>query len=796
MPVIVVWGLALSRAVGADDQWINAAGGLFNAGSNWMDGTAPGASDTASFNLSANYIVQWNNNVGNIVNRRLFVPRGEVTLLATGGDFVYSLDDPVDQANFGGADIFGGRLVLGALSGGSLSLDAKNQILLGKFGSLDIGVGSEVVAMDVQVGAVGDGMSSSASVFVRDGGRLETDFLQTGGFESESGFVQVEGTGSTVVTDFLFAGFFGTGNMNVFNGANLVSSQTAYLGYGPASDGAVSVGGTGANSSWNANFVYIGGVDSGASGRGSLTILNGGLVTASTLTVWSGGHLDVLGGTLTTSDLFLNGGSLRMFPFSGMAATVNVTNPVGVVRLSADSLNFGSLVLNADTILRVAGTTILEAGVRLQIYTPSAFSSAQVVNNGRIEAFSNLTIGDATRHGAYTGAGELHVQNGATVTLNDAGFADLGFLTQLNGTLNAPNGVAVPVGGDVVASGGSIMGNVSAAAGSIITVASGSLSMGDAMSLAGIAISGELRVNGRSVTLLDSNLAELGTRTTLGPGGLLRAANGAVVDFADSIVGFGTVDTPNDPLRPMIVNGHASGDAAFSSLTFLGYVKGVGTFDDVTFTGTHSPGLSTATLNTGNVSYTNSATLDIELAGSGFDQIKSNNTIAIDGTLKVDLLSGFTPLVGQRFDILTAVGGISGTFDTQLLPQLGNGLAFRVLYSPNAVSLHVISALPGDYNLNGAVDAADYVVWRNSLGETGTDLAADGNGNSQVDAGDYEVWRANFGQTAAASTLASNSIPEPRALTMFLVGLLTTHLCGSARRVSCTAVYELHIATQ
>jgi hypothetical protein len=54
---------------------------------------------------------------------------------------------------------------------------------------------------------------------------------------------------------------------------------------------------------------------------------------------------------------------------------------------------------------------------------------------------------------------------------------------------------------------------------------------------------------------------------------------------------------------------------------------------------------------------------------------------------------------------------------------------------------------PGDYNKNGKVDGADYVVWRNTLGQSGFALAADGNHNNQVDAGDFDIWRAHFGQT-------------------------------------------------
>jgi hypothetical protein len=54
--------------------------------------------------------------------------------------------------------------------------------------------------------------------------------------------------------------------------------------------------------------------------------------------------------------------------------------------------------------------------------------------------------------------------------------------------------------------------------------------------------------------------------------------------------------------------------------------------------------------------------------------------------------------------------------------------------------------LPGDYNGNDVVDAADYTVWRNTLGST-IDLRADGNGNGVIDQGDYGVWTANFGRT-------------------------------------------------
>jgi hypothetical protein len=62
-------------------------------------------------------------------------------------------------------------------------------------------------------------------------------------------------------------------------------------------------------------------------------------------------------------------------------------------------------------------------------------------------------------------------------------------------------------------------------------------------------------------------------------------------------------------------------------------------------------------------------------------------------------------------------------------------------------------ALPGDYNHNNVVDAADFVLWRKTLGATGVSAfsGADGDGDTTIDQDDYDVWRGHFGQTGAGS---------------------------------------------
>jgi hypothetical protein len=79
------------------------------------------------------------------------------------------------------------------------------------------------------------------------------------------------------------------------------------------------------------------------------------------------------------------------------------------------------------------------------------------------------------------------------------------------------------------------------------------------------------------------------------------------------------------------------------------------------------------------------------------------------------------------------------------------------LASLQAILITVTNAsevpLAGDYNSSGAVDLADYVVWRNALDHAVT-LPNDST-PGMVTQADYDVWRANFGRTAPASAMTS-----------------------------------------
>ena len=104
--------------------------------------------------------------------------------------------------------------------------------------------------------------------------------------------------------------------------------------------------------------------------------------------------------------------------------------------------------------------------------------------------------------------------------------------------------------------------------------------------------------------------------------------------------------------------------------------------------------------------------------------------------------------------------------------MIGSGGGFRYERSTEPIA----GTLPGDYNEDGTVNAADYTVWRDNLGAPAGTLAND------VDGGDIGqpqllTWQSNFGATAAAaSTLRHTEVPEPTsAWLLIFVG------CGFCR---------------
>jgi hypothetical protein len=84
-----------------------------------------------------------------------------------------------------------------------------------------------------------------------------------------------------------------------------------------------------------------------------------------------------------------------------------------------------------------------------------------------------------------------------------------------------------------------------------------------------------------------------------------------------------------------------------------------------------------------------------------------------------------------------------------------------------------ITAVPGDWNGDAKVDAADYVKWRKDPAGNGGDPAG------------YETWRQNFGKGTSGSGSGANvngAVPEPATAVLLL--LPAVGICLRRRRIA------------
>ena len=221
----------------------------------------------------------------------------------------------------------------------------------------------------------------------------------------------------------------------------------------------------------------------------------------------------------------------------------------------------------------------------------------------------------------------------------------------------------------------------------------------------------------------------------------------------------------------LVMNGTTPGAAEVNSGATLKGTGSIGGIVTLNSGGTLAPGASPGTITIGGLSMNAGSALVVEIGGttpgSEYDRIQSAGALALAGTLQVSLYNGFTPSAGQSFDLLNW-GSTSGTFSSINLPTLA-GLTWNTSQLYTTGTLSVTSAgIPGDFNNDGKVDAADYVVWRKTDG---------------TPAG-YNVWRAHFGQTAGSGSGSNTNTaaPEPATLALLVFAAAGWFLqrCGAA----------------
>ncbi len=555
----------------------------------------------------------------------------------------------------------------------------------------------------------------------------------------------------------LTIGGLGTGVLNVTTGGH-VDDFDADIAGAAGSTGTAFVDGAGSN--WtNRGTLYVGNLSSG-----SLTISNGGQVTdnASVIAASPGatGGVTVTGvgakwtqastlrlGSNSSSNNVVGTGSLHILA-GGQVTTTGDAN-VG-------SVGSGTVRLEgSDSKWTIGGALNVTASSRVDILAPAIATSNSAVDRGTVSvdgANAIWNVGDT-----------LSVTTGAV--------------------LGSATPAAVDVGdGAHVTSRVAYVGTGSGSGQAFVDGAGSTWTTADQIYI-GVSGGGQFNVTGGGQ--VNSRTVQLGVLPN--DVGTVTVDASTWTNSAEFDVGVGGMATLT------VVSGGTLSSADTLSVGPRGTVQGNGQISaNLRNGGTLAPGASSSPNNVGTLhlsgGYTQTAAgaLTMQLASAtSFDKLVITGSATLGGALNVSLVGGFTPAVGQSFDLLNAMGGITGQYSSITLPSLltgGHGPFWTLVYTNTDVILRLITSPTGDYNHNGVVDAADYVVWRDELGQTGFSLPADGDGDNTITQNDYNIWRSNFGNHSGSGSGAIEGAPVPEPATSVMLMFAAAGWCLRRRR--------------
>jgi len=594
--------------------------------------------------------------------------------------------------------------------------------------------------------------TDSSGSFNWTGGTLEiTDshlFLDSSTPDSVFGSNLTVGAGKRLVVsqpdpnDSLFVGNTGTGSLTIENGG-VVETYRGVVGWGGGSNGNALVRGAGSSLTTTEGLR----VGSHSNAVGQLTVENQGVVHAAgwiNIGMFHQAHGTVVvqtSGSLTSdSQVHVGGygdapdteGTLNIASGGNVsAASLFKVWDTGTVRLMD-----GGSQLTADEIALSPGASFSDSGGTL------VRANRLTGFGNHVEFTGNLQLGHA---GGVSPAGSYAVNNGQSLTVGQS------FVVGLD----APGMLEIHAAG-AVSSHRSFIAAEEGSGGSVVTIDGNNATW---------TVQDSLFVGGDPIAPRDTGTLIVEDFGGVEVANTLKVWNTGTVVLQEAFVSADAIDLAGGTLQG---SGHLSLDGPLSN-------AGVVAPTNLQLIRTRSSYIQDA-----------SGKLVIELAGTDwedFGHLIVAGAATLGGTLDVSLAPGYVPSSGDSFAVVeSSTGALGGGFMTMNLPVLGGGLGWNVSQDSLWFTLQVVEqGLPGDYNGNGMVDAADYTVWRDTLGQTGEGLAADGTGplgvpDGTVDSLDYDFWKSHFGSTLggdlnnsiAASTDAS--IPEPAV--WWLIGVI------------------------
>lgn len=522
---------------------------------------------------------------------------------------------------------------------------------------------------------------------------------------SGAGNITVSGSGDIVYTDPSGAG------IEVGHGANAGTVTINHTGSitGPGGSGGNNIGISLASNGTGGVFVTGTGVISNvrigllAIGSDDFTITPGASITAAGLgisIVESGsGSVNVTSGHDITAG---GGAAISTSNFSSGNQTITVTGGTQSGRSSAVTLyggGSGNITFNMTGGTLLSSTDLGQGGLSLD--QQGTCNATVYQTGGSIGLAATPIVGTGIL--AHTSAGTIDITTAdvyATLTAIRAASSGNGSVTiATNGVVRSTNGSAIVStansGASTITNRGSLFGAGSDAV--VRATSTGTISIDNAAG--GIIASTLAAPETRSAILATSGSQPVTITNSGSIYGLISLGNGS-----NTITNAGTWNTTG-------INYFGAGSTTFSNTGILNAGNGTqfnsGTLA-FTSTGTFVP-TGTVTID-GNLSL--GGIYQVKLASSGADKTVVYGTATLTGGIvrAVQLGGGF--VVGQNFVILTATGGLSGTFSGL---DLSGSIKAHLDYDANDVFITVdrvalADALPNgtinQRNVAGGIDAA------------------------------------------------------------------------------------------
>jgi hypothetical protein len=631
---------------------------------------------------------------------------GALTVASGGQLYVDASDGGGSSLSVGGSLTNSGNMVIGNYYTTSASAVGVGKSLVNNStGIIDV-VGANNAAVNAVLSVTGPSLSNSGTI------NLEGNSLGAAELEI-AGNVALSGTGKVVLSNIATNIITGTAttdtltnsstiegsgtieNIGIVNSGTILANQSTALIIAPSSLG---LNNTGTLSVSTGDTMQI-----GTASGGALTNFSGTTLTGGTYTVGGTLQFGAPGTSIVTdaANITLSGAGAQIIDFGGNNVLTNLATIASGSSFSLGTLygtftttgsftNHGTLSVGAgdkfivdltDNLTNFSGTTL--TGGTYKITGTLQFKGANIVTNdasitltganskitgtGGANGLANFAVNDAgasfslgsgrsfTTAGNFTNNGLLSLAAGDTFDVN-------GNLTNFSGT--TLTGGAYNVGGTLQFNGADIVTNaanitLSSTTGKIVNQSAANALLGFNTNTGAFTLSGNasLSTTGGSFTNAGTVTVSTGSTFTVG---------GSSYNYTQTA---GTTT----------VNGTLAGASTGSLALNGGNLYGTGTLDyGVVDTATITPGTSATSTGelqvNGTYAQNSGGALDVTIggttAGTKFDQLNVSGTASLNGTLNITLASGYTPAIGNTFDILNATS-VSGNFSTI------NGLAIN-----------------------------------------------------------------------------------------------------------------------